>query len=356
MLYQLCKKNLVAVVLLPLFVANFSLASAQKKELVFLNWAEYIDPELVKSFEKQYNVKLKQVYFETDDARTEILVASKGMGYDVVLASTNSIDSYIKNKWIDPIEHEKIPNGKYIDPKWLEMRPSIKEYAVPYLWGTVGIAYRKDLVKKNVESWKDLLSPEDTLKNKVLMIKDVQDTISIAMKYLKIPVENSNSVKSEQYKKIQSLLMAQRPYVKDYSYLVLDKKSSLVTGEIWMAMAYNGDVLTLKEYNPQIEFVVPSEGTIVFMDYLLVMKHSKEKDLAMKFINYLNEPKNAAKLAEYVNFATPNKEARKYLSEDHLQNKIIYPDISKVEKSGIPPKLKPRTRRKFNEIFSKVLN
>lgn len=323
------------------------------EELVFLNWSEYMDPELIEAFERKFHVRVKQVYYETDELRDEMLLQTNGVGYDVVLASASAIPPYIKQNWIVPLADSEIPNLKHIDSKWLNSHPKTKGYVMPFLWGTVGIAYRQDLVSENITSWKQLFQPREDLRKKIVMIRDSRETIGHALKALGYSI-NSND--PAQHHEVEKLLVSQKPYVREYSYISLDEQSSLVSGDVWMTMIYNGDALTVKEYNPNITFVVPQEGALLWLDCLVVMKASKNNALAMKFINYINEPANAAHLAEYLNYATPNVSAEKLLPPEHLTNPLIYPSKDVLARCEIYKDPQPRILKKRNEIFSKLTN
>ncbi|MCP4022306.1 MAG: spermidine/putrescine ABC transporter substrate-binding protein, partial [Desulfobacteraceae bacterium] len=240
-----------------------------------------------------------------------------------------------------------------IDPGWMNVRPEIKAYAVPYIWGTIGIAYRKDLIKKKLDSWMDLFKPETRLRGKIVMINDSKDIVGAGLKALGYSL---NSETLSQYDEVRTLLHAQKPYVFDYSYVVLNKNSALIKGDIWMAMVYNGDGLVLQEQDPRISFVAPREGTNLWVDYLVILKHAKNKVLAAQFINFLNEPENAAQLSEYLMFATPNKSAMAHISAEYKNNKMIYPDEKILKKSEVYKILSPRVEKFRHIIFAEVAN
>lgn len=325
--------------------------AATKQELVFLTWSEYIEPDIVKEFEKKYNAKIKEIYFETDEMRDEMMVTADGNGYDLIMSNGPTITRYVKRKWLAPTNKKQIPNFKYIDKKWLKAFPEAEKYAVPYFWGTVGIAYRKDKVGKPVTSWSQLFKPEEELRGRIVMIKDSRDLVGMALKSLGY---SANSKDKNEHAAAEKLLMAQKPYVKSYSSLNLTKDSVLVTGEAWIAMAYNGDALMLKEFNEDIEFVVPQEGGNLWCDYLVVAESSSKKELAAKFINYLHGPKINARNAEFVYYATPNQAAEKLLPKDFLEDPVSYPAESVIEKSESYKNLPARAQRTRNTIFSRV--
>lgn len=329
----------------------FAQSQSQPQVLTFLNWSEYMDPALIKAFEKKHNAQVKEFFFETDEIKEEMLLESKGQGYDVVLSSGMRIPRYMKQNWLSKISQTQIPNLRHMDERWRNARPEIAEFAVPYLWGTCGIAYRKDLVKKEVTTWLDLYRPSQDLQGKILMINDSHEAVGLGLKALGYPL---NSEDKTHYEEVRDLLLKQKPYVHDYSYVAVNPQSSLVTGEIWMAMVYNGDGLMLQELHPQIVFTIPREGTSLWVDYLMIMEGSADKELAHAFVNFLTEPENAAQLAEYLMFATPNKTAMDLLPPDHRNNPMIYPDLETLEKSETYRALSPKIIKMQVTIFAEV--
>jgi len=209
------------------------------------------------------------------------------------------------------------------------------------------------MVPKEVTSWMDLFRPEESLKGKIVMINDSKDTLGMALKALGY---SQNSETQAHYDEVRDLLHHQKPYVIEYSYVVLNEESSLAKGIAWMSMVYNGDGLVLQELHPQIAFTVPKEGTNLWVDYLMVMKHSAQKELAHQFINFFNEPENAAQLAEYLMFATPNKAALELLPSEHTGNKLIYPSSEILNKSEIYKKVSPRIKKRQHTIFAEIAN
>lgn len=347
-------RNIFIVLCALLIWPGIIVHAAEPKELVILTWSEYMDPELIKQFEASYNAKVKFVYFESDELRDDMLLNAdgNGNGYDIICSNGRSIKSYSRRGWLAPITEQDVPNKKYIDPHWADAFPKAKEYAVAYFWGTIGIAYRKDLVKTPITSWKQLLSPAADLQGKIVMVKDARDLMSVALKSQGHAI-NTTSLKA--LDQAEALLLAQKPYVKSYSYISLTKESVLVSGEAVAALAYSGDALLVAEHDENITYVVPDEGTNIWIDYLVVSKTSKRKKLAMDFLNFLNEPENASRLAQFVHYASPNRAAEKLLPKDFLKDSIIYPDQALIDKSEFYRELPPRTQKRYNSIMTHIV-
>jgi len=352
-LVTLCKS--IAGILV--FVSSLAFAAdsarhSKPRELVLLNWSEYIDPELMAKFEQQFNATLRQTYFESDDLRDDMMLETDGKGYDLVLVNGISVDLYRKRGWLSAIDEAQTPNLKHIDSRWLDAFPGLEGYAVPYFWGTMGIAYRKDLVETPLTSWMDILQPADYLHGKIGMVENSRDLLGIA---LKAQGYSANSTNAKHIKAAGRLLLAQRPYVNSYTYVALNEESALVRGDVIAALVYSGDALMVQEYHEEIDYVVPAEGGNLWVDYLTVLEGSKNKDLAWAFINFLNEAENAAQLAEFVYYATPNKAAEQRLPAEFLEDPVIYPSQAVLSKSEFYKPLPPRAMKKRNSTISQIL-
>lgn len=327
-------------------------AADAKRELIILNWDDYVDPELISKFEKNYNATITQVFYANDEKRTEQLLQTDGVGYDLILTSGVDLARYIKQDWVVPLELDRAPNLKYVSMKWRQAFPDAEKYAVPYFWGTLGIVYRTDLVKTPITSWKQLFMPAEELRGKIGMIDDTRDVVAMALKSLGF---SANSEDKQAISKVREVLRAQRPYVKSYLYISLEEDSSLVNGDIYASMAYSGDALMVAEHDENITYVLPVEGGNIWVDYFVLAKHSKNPDLAYAFLNFINDPENAAKMAEYVYYATPNEAAEELLDKEFLEDPTIYPDQESLKNSEFYTPLSPRAQRLRDSVGVEIL-
>lgn len=341
-----------AAALLFLFFVNAVSAAESPRELVFLTWSDYIDTEVVADFEARHHVKVKQVYFESDDDRDEILAENGTRGFDVILADGISVSNYARQGWLAPIGEADVPNLQQMEQRWRGAFPLTAEYGVPYFWSTIGIAYRRDLVTTPFSSWRQLFEPDETLRGKIVMIKHARDVIGMALKVLG---HSQNSANADAISAAGDMILKQQPYVKAYSYVSITEESALVTGEIWAAMVFNGDAIMLRQYNPNIAYVVPEEGSNLGVDYLTVSATSAVPDLAYSFINFISEPENAAKIADFVHYATPNIGARKHLPADYFTDPLIYPDAATLARCEFFTDLPAAAVRQRNSLFQTVM-
>lgn len=326
-------------------------ASAQPRELVFLTWAEYMDPDVITEFETKFNAKVKFSYFEADDDRTERLVRAHAQGFDVVLASGDAVRDYSAIGWLEPLGPERVPNLKHYETRWRTAFRNAEQNAVPLFWGTLGIGYRRDMVEEPITSLMQLFRPNEALRDKILMLENARDTIGLALLSLGY---SANSTDSQQLAEAEALLRAQLPFVKDYAYVVMTEESELVTGEVPVAMLYNGDAVYLQQMEPNISYALADEGCIMWVDYFTVLRSAKNKELAFQFINFLSQPDIAARLAQYLGYATPNVTALEQLPKDFLENPITFPDRESLSRCEYNKELPPRVMKKRSAIFSRI--
>jgi spermidine/putrescine transport system substrate-binding protein len=323
-----------------------------QQELVFLTWADYVDPDVVAEFEAEEGVKVQFVYFESDFKRNEILVQTQAQGFDVANVDGGSIGVVGGRGWLMPVSEQTIPNLAHTDPAQRMAYEGGQRYGVPYTWGTIGIAYRADLVEQPIESWMQLFRPEPALHGKIVMIEDPRELVGMALKALGHSINSENLTELAE---AERLLQEQRPLVKSYSYVSLTERSALVTGEAAAAMVYNGDALMLQQYEPNIRFVVPPEGTGMWVDYLAVLSSSPRKALAARFIDFMNRPEIAARNAEYLYYATPNRAAERLLPSEFLADDRIYPNAETPRRSEpFVTKLAPRAVKARQKIYARL--
>jgi spermidine/putrescine transport system substrate-binding protein len=322
-------------------------------ELLFLNWSDYMDPQILEEFKQHTGVTVKQIYFETDAARDELLLGTGGRGFDLAIINGTSIRILAKRGWLEPIDETDIPNLSHIDPRWRTAHKGAEVYSAPYFWGTLGIAYRQDLVAFPVTSWMDLLQPAEELHGRVAMISGTRALIGVALKALGYSL---NSTDIQELKKAEALLQAQAPAVKTYKAVSRDANSALVNGQVAMSMMYSSYASMVQEHHNEIAFVLPKEGSNIWVDYISVLSGSTNKAAAKQFINFLNEPEIAARLARFVYSATPNLAAEALLPAELKGDPVIYPSEKALAKSETNHRLPARTQKIRAVIFSRLVN
>lgn len=328
-------------------------ATPAQREISVLTWPDYLDPELIAAFEAKTGYTLKLTYFESDETRDDFLIRNNGAGYDLILINDYTLQLYVERGWIDALNQTQVSSLRYIDPKWLAASKGQPQYGMPYFWGTLGIAYRDDLVSMPISRWMDIYDPAEELRGHLIMIKHSRDLIGMALLALGYSL---NSTDSQQLEEARALMLKQKPSVSAYSYVSLGEDSALLDGSVVAAQVYSGDALMLQKLNPHIKYVAPEEGTNVWLDRWAVATQAKNKNGAYAFLNFINEPENAANNAEFVHYASPNLAANKLLPPSHFEDPVINPSQEVLQRGGSYKVLPPRVMRKWNAIFAEVIH
>ena len=322
--------------------------------LKVLTWPDYIDPELVARYEQLYDARIEFTYFETDEHRDEILIEQEGRGFDAVLVSSIGLPGYVRQGWLKPLDRSLIANDPVVDATCSKVDSELADYFVPYFWGTVGIAYRSDLVKTPPSSWKELYAPAEEQRGRIMMIGDATDLLGMAV----ISQGHALSTESTQvWQAAAQLALAQKPFVKRYGYTSLTESAEIVASDnIHMTQIYSGDALTLKDFNENIEYVQPEEGAGIWVDVWAVPSSSSRDRLSHAFLDLISQPEQAAANAEYIYLATCNADAKAFLSTEFLSEQIIYPPDEVLEKLQYYPVHPPRVAAKINAFYSQVVD
>jgi len=323
-------------------------------EITFLTWSEYISEDVVTAFEHQHNAKVNFIYYESDDARDEMLMTYGANGYDLIMLDSVNVSLYKKLNWITTFNVNIAPNLNHVKLPNLSNLSKKDHTCTPYSWGSTGIAYRTDLVSEPITSWKQIFNPAPELKGKILMSTLSEEVVGMALKSLGYSMKSTNK---QELEAARQLLLAQAPSVAGYSAVAaISKKSKLISGEITAILTYSSDALMLNEIEPKIAYVLPEEGGAIWADFICLSGKANNPELAHKFINFINRPEQAATNASFIYIATPNLAAEKLLPAEFLNDPIIYPDQTLVAQSETYEVMPPRTVRKHNAIMQELRN
>jgi spermidine/putrescine transport system substrate-binding protein len=330
-----------------------SLVAADLPVLRIYNWPTYMDTQLAAEFGRRHNVRVQETYFESDTDRDRYLTASKGAGFDLVMVDAALVPVYRERGWLAPIGESRVPGLARMGAKWRGgSADATATHAFPYSWGTVGIGYRADLVKEAPDSWHYLFKPDAANCGKVQVFANARELVGAA---LKAGGDSANSTDPLAYQRAERLLRAQKPCVASYLTAMTEPDVPLVTGSVSAAMIYSVDSAILRQFNPNIRFVLPREGGLMFTDYLVVLASSTQQELAYAFLQFLSEPANAARLASAIKTATPNVPGRARLPAGIRSDKAIYPsevDLTAAEQIQRPS---PAIMSTVNQIFAKIV-
>lgn len=293
-------------------------------ELYVYNWGEYIDPEVIKMFEKETGIKVHYEEFETNEEMYTI-VATGAREYDVICPSDYMVQKMMQNDLLAELDYDNIPNIDNIGSQYLKSAEGFdpgNRYCVPYCWGTVGIMYNKKMVDEPVTSWSILF--DEKYKGQILMQNSVRDAYCVGLKYLSYSL---NSMNEDELKEATDLLIKQKPLVQ--AYVVDQVRDKMIKNAAALGVIYSGEAIYMQRENENLEYVVPDEGSNVWIDGWVITKNSKHKEAAEAFINYMCDPEIALMNFNEITYSTPNTAARELIEDEDIRNsEIAFPDES----------------------------
>ncbi|MBR0260746.1 MAG: ABC transporter substrate-binding protein [Selenomonadaceae bacterium] len=312
---------LILVSCLMLGVTGCGGGGGDKKESVVYvySWGDYLNPEVLRIFEKETGIHVILDEFDTNESMYP-RVAEGAVHYDVLCPSDYMIQKLINNDLIQPLDFTKLPDAKkYIGEEFFKQAESFdpgNKYSVPYCWGTVGIIYDKTKVTDPVDSWNILWN--EKYAGQILMQDSARDAMMIP---LKLMGKSLNETDKEVLAQAQEMLKKQKPLVQ--AYVVDEVKDKLINSEAAMGVVFSGEAPIILKENPNMEFVIPKEGTNFWIDGWVITKDSENVDNAHKFINFMCRPDIAAKNFDHLGYSTPNTGVQELVEDEELKNSPI---------------------------------
>lgn len=358
------RKSIVSWSIVTILAISAILGGCGKKETgtdageVFIyNWGEYIDEEVITMFEEETGIKVRYDMFETNEEMYPVIEAG-GVTYDAICPSDYMIQKMVENNLLAEINFENVPNVSQIDPDFMERSKSFdpeNKYSVPYTWGTVGILYNTSMVAPEdaPTKWSDLWN--DKFSGEILMQDSVRDAFMVAQKSLG---QSMNSTDEAELQEAKELLIQQKPLVQ--AYVVDQVRDKMIGGEAALGVIYSGEILYIQgeveslgpDYS--LEYVIPEEGTNLWIDSWVIPSNAKNKENAEAWINFMCRPDIAKMNFEYITYATPNKGAFDLLDEETKNNKAVFPDIDTLKNSEVFQYMGDEVDSLYNELWKEI--
>lgn len=341
---------IIAIIVAGGFIYSSNGTGASGKQVIVYNWGDYLDPDVIDLFEEETGIHVVYEEYETNEIMYP-KVQSGAIAYDVVCPSDYMVQRMIENDLLAEIDFDHVPNIKYIDDIYMDMSTQFDEgnkYSVPYLWGTVGILYNKTMVDEPVDSWGILWDKK--YKDSILMQDSVRDAFGVALKYLGYSL---NSTDLDELEAAKKLLIEQKPLVQ--AYVVDQVRDKMIGNEAALGVIYSGEALYCQEENPDLEYVIPKEGSNLWIDSWVIPKNARNKENAEAFINFLCRPDIAKMNFEYITYSIPNSAGRALIEDDWMRNSTIaFPDISQLKNCETFRFLGDENEVIYNELWREV--
>lgn len=325
------------------FFASSCKKSSSGRSIHVYNWGDYVDADTISQFEEETGIK---VIYDTFASNEDLYVKIKQDSdpYDVIVPSEYMVERMIREDMLQELDYSKIPNAKLFDERLLDKDydPNNK-YSLPYLWGTLGIVVNEKMITDPIDSWSALWNKKYA--GQIIMYNSQRDSIAVALAKLGFSM---NSDSREELQLAKEALIEQKPLV--YAYLADEGRDVMSQGDAGLSVMYSGDALMMMDENPDLDYIIPKEGTNLWYDCFAVPKNAKNPEDAMTFINFMSRPDIAALNAEYnVGYASPIPKAIELLPDEIKNNPLAYPDLE-----NLPPTEVYRDLGEKVELYDRI--
>lgn len=320
------------------------------EQVIIYNWGEYIDPEALDMFEEETGIQVIYEEFETNEIMYP-KIQSGAIAYDLVCPSDYMIQKMIQNDLLQPLNFDNIPNAKNIGQVYYEKSRQFdpdNQYSIPYCWGTVGILYNTKMVEEPIDSWTVLWDTQ--YKDNILMQDSVRDAFAVALKTLGYSL---NSTSIHELTQAKDLLVQQKPLVQ--AYVIDQVRDKMIGNEAAIGVIYSGEAIYTQTENPDLAYVVPKEGSNMWIDSWVMPKNAPNKENAEKFLDFLCRPEIALMNFEYITYSTPNEKARELIEDPAIRNsEIAFPGDSILSRCETFTYLGEDADEVYNQLWREV--
>ncbi|NVD05792.1 spermidine/putrescine ABC transporter substrate-binding protein [Vibrio sp. JPW-9-11-11] len=307
-------------------------ALATPTSLKVYMWEDTLASDVKQQWQTETGVDLTLSHFDNDDERSLLMMKNPQLPFDVVVLDNVSAKIYGRLGAFEEISN--LQGRQNNAPQWNQ---ACGNYAIPYFWGTVGIAYRKAAVEKPPKTWQEFVAPPEALRGKIGMINDSTETFLPVLYGLGLSPTTDDI---EQLKRAYPELLAFSDHILTYDYILSYVRSGDAS-ELDMALAYSGDQYSLNRFYQKEgwDFVVPQGELFVWVDCLAVSRHSENKRLAKDFLEFMMRPHVAASNAINIKAATPNVSAMKLLPDGYVNDASLFPATERIKNARVDSEL-----------------
>lgn len=329
--------------------AGFCSISNANASLHLYMWEDSLARDVISRWEAENSHGIQQSFFDNDDERNKLMLSSQKLPFDIVTLDNVSAGIYGNEETL--VKLNDLPNKANNDPRWTE---ACGDYAVPYLWGILGLTYRKSKFDEPPKSWRTITYPSEALKGHIGMLADTVETLLPSLLTLGYA---GNTSSPYELKKAYEHTLTQLSDFLTFEYAISYVRQTATPEELHIAMAYSGDQFALNNFLEQGDwaFVIPVEGSSIWVDCLAINAASPNIEQAKKFLNYLMDAQIAALNAEEIGVATPNLAAYQYLPTTYLQDETLFPSAEILDKSYIDKRLSSANSTLRTKVITTIL-
>ncbi|WP_137702422.1 extracellular solute-binding protein [Marimonas lutisalis] len=304
-------KNLLKTGASALALSLMATVATAEGKLSIYHWFEYIPQELLDKFAAEYDVEVTLDTYDSNEALLAALKAGKLGQYDVAVPGDYMVEIMGKEGMLDTFTDDEMPLKGNILPQWMDVGfdPGRKS-SIPYQWGSTSFSVNRDVYSGDIQTTDIIFNPPEELKGKINVLDTAGETLTLASIHLGIPQCTTDR---EQLKALNDLVQNAKQYWASFGSDVA--KDVLVSGDAAAGMIWNGFGMKAREEGANIEYAYPAQGYIVWMDNVVLLKDAPNRENALKFMNFLLEPENAAAVTNYARYTAGVKGVEPFLEE-----------------------------------------
>jgi len=326
-----------------------SMPMSLSKELIFYDWEEDMPQSVLDAFTQEYGVQVKYLVYESQEEAIENMRA--GEVYDVVVMESRYVPLLVQDGLLAELHVENLSNLKNISPNFRELAYDPEnQYSVAYNWGTTGLVVRSDLVEEPVTRWADLWDPRYA--GRVgLWLGQHREVLSLTLKSLGY---SANSENPQELEEALQRLIELKPHALALEDFDLSTSADVMSsGRVILSMGYAYDAIAGNEQHPAIQYILPKEGALMWNDTFVVSANSTSQYTAELFLNFLLRPEINAMITNENHYATTNSAAYDFIEPDILNDPLIFPSNSDLNKAELVLPLSPEGQKLYDEIWER---
>lgn len=308
------------------------------------NWGNYTNPELLTKFEAETGIKVNVTDYDSNDTALA-RIRQGGHGFDIVVPSNSYMQTWISEGLIVPLDKSVVTNHGNIAPEWVDVDfdPG-REYSVPWQWGTTGVIVNTSVYDGDINDAGLIFSPPDALKGKINVIPEMSDVMAIAIYYAG---GESCTTDMEVMRKVRDTLVEAKTHWKALDYGTVDAH---VAGDFSAGIYWNGATMRARLQNADLAYGYPKTGYPIWMDSATVLADAQNPENAMKFINFILEPENAAMISNFARYAHGVTGSEEFM--DDVMREA--PEIVVAPELAAAGKFSPACPQDVNDLQSQI--
>ncbi|AOS62599.1 ABC transporter substrate-binding protein [Actinoalloteichus hymeniacidonis] len=314
--------------------------------LNFYNWTDYIDEETLPGFEAETGIRVTYDNFSSND-ELEAKIASGAAGYDLVIPTDNFLRRFLRSDLLRPLDHDMLPNLGNLQQRFREADyDRDNRFSVPWAWGTTGLAYSPEQLGEDVTSLAGFDLP--SARGRSILLDEARDGLALGLLALG---HDPNTVEQSELDEAVAYLLELKGRL---GQITSDVIEPLASGQAPLAQAYSGDVFQAQEINSDLVYVIPEEGGLSWVDVLCIPNDAPHAANAHRFIDYILRPEVGARLAEEIQYASPNEAALELIDPALREDPLIYPPADELARLPFTADLGAETEGRYADAWTRV--